>query len=269
MTVLEVPPSTSKPSPLPENWYREDEIDQKVEEVAQIIEELHQQENEGVCDVDWERIRGYPGTYICFYWPDHHPPHASPSLSTPSLCHIHAGVMMEPMAWEEASTLIRDGSLRALSILGRSPQGIKKYHHVRDSHILATYATVTDYLYATVFNIPCVTRGHEPSNIDDGDAVNSTTRLVAVVPADFGTTSATTTTTVWKENDFPYNFEPGIEHHVLWSSASLTTAQLVQEIEKYRDSNVYEWVSFVNPNALKSIPTIWHAHIVSRRKTTE
>jgi len=63
--------------------------------------------------------------------------------------------------------------------------------------------------------------------------------------------------------DFPYSLEEGIEHHVLWSSAPLSTAEMEAEVSRHRDG--YEYLIFVNPDVLKSIPTIWHAHVLSRR----
>ena len=63
------------------------------------------------------------------------------------------------MSWEEASTLIKDGSLTSLSKLGRVPADTKKYRKFRKEHILAQYASVTDYLYASVFGIECKLQG--------------------------------------------------------------------------------------------------------------
>jgi len=124
------------------------------------------------------------------------------------------------MSWDEASALIADGSLTSLAKLGRVPSDTRKYRKFRSEHILATYASVTDYLYASVFNIECKTKGRysclnicicrkcgcgvdskriivmlllkllfSSTNFADG-------KLVAVVPDDFRTKERI----VWRKN---------------------------------------------------------------------
>jgi hypothetical protein len=63
------------------------------------------------------------------------------------------------MSWDEAAAIIADGTLPSLAKLGRVPSGTRKYRKFKAEHILATYASVTDYLYASVFNIECTTKG--------------------------------------------------------------------------------------------------------------
>lgn len=75
------------------------------------------------------------------------------------------GIRLEPMCWDEASALIADGTLTSLAKLGRLPSDTRKYRKFRSEHILATYASVTDYLYASVFNLECKTKGRNCLNI--------------------------------------------------------------------------------------------------------
>jgi hypothetical protein len=63
------------------------------------------------------------------------------------------------MSWELASSLITDGTIASLSKLGRVPSDTRKYRKFRSENILATYASVTDYLYASVFDIECEMKG--------------------------------------------------------------------------------------------------------------
>ena len=85
------------------------------------------------------------------------------TLITLSLCHHHhhhaiillPGVRLELMPWSQAAILVKDGSLRALAQLGRLPSQQKKYRKFRSEVILATYASTTDYLYSTLFDVKC------------------------------------------------------------------------------------------------------------------
>lgn len=74
-------------------------------------------------------------------------------------------------------------------------------------------------------------------------------------------------------NDFPYNFTPGICHYVLWKMAStgresgrVDEGDLNEAIEELRgrgDGDEFLW--WINPENLKSILDIDHAHIVCRK----
>jgi hypothetical protein len=65
--------------------------------------------------------------------------------------------------------------------------------------------------------------------------------------------------------DFPYNFEAGVEHHNVWASRPLADAELAAAVASHRPPAAWEAVWFVNPASLASIPTVWHAHVLSRR----
>lgn len=60
-----------------------------------------------------------------------------------------------------------------------------------------------------------------------------------------------------------------MEHHVLWCSRPLEATRVAAAAAAARDpqgAGAWEWVHFVNPTLLKSVPSIWHAHIISRRR---
>lgn len=67
-----------------------------------------------------------------------------------------------------------------------------------------------DYLYVHVFGVPSIKTG-------DG-------RLQAQLPSGFLETEKIS----WMENDFPYWYEPGIEHHCLWSTTPLSEDRIKQ-----------------------------------------
>ena len=76
-------------------------------------------------------------------------------LSHPLLPVLSTGVRLHPMTWDEAAAAINDGSTEALATLGRLPLEIKSYNEFRSTNILGKYASVTDYLLATIFSCDC------------------------------------------------------------------------------------------------------------------
>ena len=75
-----------------------------------------------------------------------------------------------------------------------------------------------------------------------------------------------TKTRTHQQQDFPYNFEAGIEHSNVWSFSPLLPQQLEALIEERRPAKDFETAWYVNPAALASIPDVWHAHVLSRRR---
>ena len=57
-----------------------------------------------------------------------------------------------------------------------------------------------------------------------------------------------------------------MEHHNVWASRPLSAAELAAAVGAHRPADAWEAAAFVNPASLASIPTIWHAHVLSRRR---
>jgi hypothetical protein len=68
-------------------------------------------------------------------------PLVPPRFPTPARHNGTAGVVLEPMPWQQLVSLIADGSPRALGRLGRHPLGIKRYWDHRDKVLLQRYAS--------------------------------------------------------------------------------------------------------------------------------
>ena len=62
----------------------------------------------------------------------------------------------------------------------------------------------------------------------------------------------------WMKNEFPYDVE-NATHYLIWSTTPLSDDK-IQEIAT-RHSRGREFICFVNPEHLKSIPEIFHAHV--------
>ncbi len=73
---------------------------------------------------------------------------------------------------------------------------------------------------------------------------------------------------VLARNDFPYYFEDDMEHWCLWKlGGDVTEEEIEKAIQDMRKSGSFQdFVHWVNPIHLKSLPDIDHAHIVCLRK---
>mmetsp|Transcript_15627 Transcript_15627/g.21424 ORF Transcript_15627/g.21424 Transcript_15627/m.21424 type:complete len:156 (-) Transcript_15627:90-557(-) len=151
--------------------------------------------------------------------------------------------IFECLNFEEIKTIVDEDRLE---LLGRSHRQQEQYEDFCRG-IRALWISVSDYLIASKFNTEvyfniegkkCVKR---PITNCDG--------IVLVL------------------NDFPYNFEAGIQHYILWKMGGPVTKQnILDSIESLRQSkvNFTDYVYYINPPHLKSIPDIEHAHIIIR-----
>ena len=119
------------------------------------------------------------------------------------------------------------------------------------ANVRANYVSVTDYILATKFGLSTIVR-------DDG-------KKCVVHPPDKGQGRQQLV-----RNDFPYYFETNVEHWILWKyGGGLEISE--EEIQQAKDDlieqlgDVLEFLHWVNPPALKSIPDLDHVHILCLR----
>jgi hypothetical protein len=62
----------------------------------------------------------------------------------------------------------------------------------------------------------------------------------------------------WMKNEYPYNVEDAT-HYLIWSAAPLDDWKIREIVERHAGGR--EFVTYVNPPELKSVPEIWHAHV--------
>ena len=143
------------------------------------------------------------------------------------------------LSWPEVKKIIQDGRL---DLLGRSASQQQVYRQFREQ-LEIEWKSVSDYIL-------CTKLSYEESSHEG--------KRVAVRPAEVQTR------TVLLENDFPYHFEEGIHHMVLWKlggevlpSDIESSIQHLQSIHNSIDTAVY-----INPTHLKSILDVEHAHIL-------
>ncbi|KAJ2552419.1 hypothetical protein EV175_003321 [Coemansia sp. RSA 1933] len=73
-------------------------------------------------------------------------------------------------------------------------------------------------------------------------------------------------------NDYPYALPENTQHYILWSKPVLTSgtvpdaevkALIEVKLDKTIGAGKYEWVWFVNPPHLQSIPEVVHGHLIA------
>ncbi|KAG1676542.1 hypothetical protein FOA52_000085 [Chlamydomonas sp. UWO 241] len=151
-----------------------------------------------------------------------------------------------PITWSEARDWITDGSVGALAKLQRSRAQLDAYLAFREEQVTSEWESVLDQLTNRLYECD-VTLG-------EGGKKRATVKRAVL--------DAEEPTIVFGENDFPYNFEPGMTHYVLWATKPLPRAELNAQIAARLLGR--ETLVFVNPPALQSIPALWHAHILAR-----
>lgn len=149
-----------------------------------------------------------------------------------------------PITWGELSTLIASQNLEQLS---RREDTMRNYQYFKANIIYAEYESVTDYLLCSIF-------GYEASATAEGRKRACSNKLTDCV--------------VWRINDFPYHFDWGMDHYVLWSTRELQD----DDIHRYVRLNLsrtnlqgefpFEYQFFQNPPELRSVPDIWHVHVI-------
>ncbi len=102
--------------------------------------------------------------------------------------------------------------------------------------------------------------------MDGGGAPDGGRTKLRVVPPAAGSAPPPP---VWAANDFPYALEAGIEHHCVWSAAGEVPPQALQAVlDAHRPPAHWHALLFVNPRHLQSVRNVWHAHVLSRPRTT-
>lgn len=156
------------------------------------------------------------------------------------------GFCLEAMPWAKIKQLVEENTEASLGNLGRHPSDIVVYRAFR-TKLLSDFASVGDYVKIKKL-------GYEPVLAEDDR------QAAGVCPfVDQGKPYIT-----FLPNDFPYNMHPEVEHHNLWSTSPLSDSEVQQAINYHRDG--FETLYWKNPESLASIPSVWHGHVLSRRR---
>jgi hypothetical protein len=151
------------------------------------------------------------------------------------------------ISWDEAKRIIEDGSVEQLARLERNADVLTLYRAFR-AELVNEWATVTDYLVATVFS--------EHASVLLQDDGRKKAKLLVVDEQ----------VKVWRPNDFPYDFEAGVKHYCLWCTVPLSRNTIIYEIALKFCPDEYDYLFFINPPSLQSIRNLWHCHVMVRQR---
>lgn len=71
---------------------------------------------------------------------------------------------------------------------------------------------------------------------------------------------------VWRRNDFPYHFEPGMQHWLLWAARELPRPRIEALVAERFPEAQWDAMHFTNPPVLQSVLAVWHCHVIVRPK---
>ena len=158
--------------------------------------------------------------------------------------------LITPLTWSECKEAVRENNL---SVLGRSVSQQNEYNLFVDA-IKQRYCNVADYVLESKFG--CAVRENE-----------QTGKLEAVVSGVL--TEKRTDRLLLALNDYPYHYEPGIVHYILWKVGSpITSDEIlrgvaeVEDVLRCKENRCIDSCWYVNPAHLKSVLEIDHAHIL-------
>jgi hypothetical protein len=192
-----------------------------------------------------------------------------------------------PLTWHDAIRNVKTNRFDNFSRLNQT-----QYNETMN-RIKEEYASVTDYILHRKFGYPRSLIMVDGKNLFKVNSVDKTFPrrdkvLSSETAGDKRSLSLEETSVLLPErdsvlpgesirllpNDFPYHFDPSISHHVLWSRDAIEDEEIKKILEaklpsiigketiRYEDDYFY----WCNPPNYKSIPEVWHAQVLTRRK---
>lgn len=147
------------------------------------------------------------------------------------------------LTWSDAKEIVEKGDLH---MLGRSASQHADYM-IFNRDIKSKWKSVLDYILCKKFDCE--------SGLDEDSGKLKAIRPRIVVEK-----------TSFSINDFPYHFEPCVHHYIYWKLGSKPlNSEEVQSVaaEFMKERKEFtEFVIYINPPHLMSIPELDHAHIL-------
>lgn len=176
-----------------------------------------------------------------------------------------------PLAWSELQSIIGANELHKLA---RSEEQKLTYQKAR-SKIESEWESIYDYILCTKFNFPI--NNDEVHNSEKKRSKPTLEEWRSMLKKS-GNDRADDDNTriVLSLNDFPYYFDQGIEHWLVWKlggeinideidsgKMDILKQACCPNMELIHDKSVF--LHFLNPPNLKSLPDVDHVHILFRR----
>lgn len=154
---------------------------------------------------------------------------------------LQYGYRTEPLEWEELTWIIESGDLARLS---RSVEQQRDYE-VYKRDLLQEWRSVYDHILFSKFDCP--------RTLIDGK--------FCVDPPTDGVVRRSIV-----RNDFPYYTAPGIEHWIVWKlNETVLESDIVEGKEEIqKELGELDFLHWINPPHLQSLPDIDHVHILCR-----
>ncbi|KAI9141461.1 hypothetical protein BKA69DRAFT_1073528 [Paraphysoderma sedebokerense] len=180
----------------------------------------------------------------------------------------------QPLSWPKVLSIIKSDQLHLLS---RTPTQIAEYEEWMKNTKL-TYKSIEDFILHKVFGVEVT-----ELEVDNVECGNRTKRLgvlkwrnhdqdVNIDDLEDAKGGKNIPEIVFRMNDFPYHFSPGIIHYVLWNRIGGMKDAAILDFLKRRDElrgidgdNIVWWV---NPVSRKTVKGIWHAHVLVNTSST-
>jgi Protein of unknown function (DUF3605) len=164
------------------------------------------------------------------------------------------GYRTVPLDWEELTLIINVE--QNLAKLSRSVQQQYDYE-IYQRDLKNKWQSVMDHILCSKFG-GCFQQ-----------VTNPETGLYCAHPslADFTATGDGVVRKALVRNDFPYYLADNVEHWVLWKLGANCTDQDVEQAKqaiRERQINVQDFLYYINPPHLKSLPEIDHVHILCK-----
>lgn len=149
--------------------------------------------------------------------------------------------LLTPLSWSACREAV---SGNRLEVLGRSVSQQRAYVSFVEE-MQRKHGSVAAYLLASKFGVEAAGDGEEPQ-------YGGPDRLVLSL------------------NDFPYHYEAGILHYILWKLGSALTEEEIKaaELRLLQDGDIaaVDSMWYINPVHLKSVLQIEHAHILLKTR---
>jgi len=68
----------------------------------------------------------------------------------------------------------------------------------------------------------------------------------------------------WMRNEYPYNVD-NTRHYLIWSTYQLSNEKIKEIATRHAQGR--KFICFVNPEYLRSVKDIWHAHVIILSET--
>lgn len=176
------------------------------------------------------------------------------TMPSPATCTNDRPFSKRSISWEDAVDIILSNRL---DLLARNRKQEEEYSVYRDT-LKQTWVSAADYVLHSKFDFP-----KEKTTVSygkcSGEHLWTVTRPLEVLDV------AITRLCL---NDFPYNFENGVEHWCLWKFGGEANCEDVKSAVAALHGmigTVTGAMHWVNPPHLKSLPEIDHVHIICKR----